>query len=215
MMAEWLKYTLIALGGYALGNISVGILVARAWGVKDIRECGSGNAGSTNVLRTLGWLPSILTLLGDCGKAYLASMIGKCAAGDIGLLIGGLACIIGHDFPIFLRFRGGKGIASTLGLAIAMNPLLALTMLGINLLLVAITRYMSIASLTCCLAYPAFTAILMRGHAHFAEYVITAAIAGALSAFCHRRNIARLIHHTENKLDFGKISKLSNRNKEK
>ena len=112
-MAEWLKYLLTALIGYALGNISIGILVARAWGVNDIRECGSGNAGSTNVLRTLGWLPSILTLLGDCGKAYLASMIGKWIAGDIGLLVGGICCVIGHDFPLILRFRGGKGVAST------------------------------------------------------------------------------------------------------
>lgn len=212
-MAEWLKYLLTALTGYALGNISIGILVARAWGVKDIRECGSGNAGSTNVLRTLGWLPSILTLLGDCGKAYLSSMIGKWIAGDIGLLVGGICCVIGHDFPLILRFRGGKGVASTLGLAIAISPWLALAMLVINLSVVALTHYMSIASLVCCVTFPICTALFARGSAHYTLCIITAVIASVLSAFCHRRNITRLIRHEENKLDFGKISRLSRRKK--
>ena len=212
-MAEWLKYLLTALIGYALGNISIGILVARAWGVNDIRECGSGNAGSTNVLRTLGWLPSILTLLGDCGKAYLASMIGKWIAGDIGLLVGGICCVIGHDFPLILRFRGGKGVASTLGLAIAISPWLALAMLVINLSVVALTHYMSIASLVCCVTFPICTALFARGSAHYTLCIITAVIASVLSAFCHRRNIVRLIRHEENKLDFGKISRLSRRKK--
>ncbi len=214
-MAEWLKYLLTALIGYALGNISIGILVARAWGVNDIRECGSGNAGSTNVLRTLGWLPSILTLLGDCGKAYLASMIGKWIAGDIGLLVGGICCVIGHDFPLILRFRGGKGVASTLGLAIAISPWLALAMLVINLSVVALTHYMSIASLVCCVTFPICTALIARGSAHYTLCIVTAVIASVLSAFCHRRNIVRLIHHEENKLDFGKISRLSQRKNKK
>ena len=214
-MAEWLKYLLTALIGYALGNISIGILVARAWGVKDIRECGSGNAGSTNVLRTLGWLPSILTLLGDCGKAYLSSMIGKWIAGDIGLLVGGICCVAGHDFPVILRFRGGKGVASTLGLAIAISPWLALAMLVINLSVVALTHYMSIASLVCCVTFPICTALIARGNAHYTLCIITAVIASVLSAFCHRRNIVRLIHHEENKLDFGKISRLSHRKNKK
>lgn len=210
-MAEWLQYLLAALIGYALGNISIGILVARAWGVKDIRECGSGNAGSTNVLRTLGWLPSILTLLGDCGKAYLASMIGKWIAGGAGLLVGGICCVIGHDFPVILRFRGGKGIASTLGLAIAISPWLGLAMLVINLSFVALTHYMSIASLVCCVTFPICTALITRGSAHYTLCIITAVIASVLSAFCHRRNIVRLIRHEENKLDFDKISRLPKR----
>ena len=214
-MAEWLQYLFAALIGYALGNISIGILVARAWGVKDIRECGSGNAGSTNVLRTLGWLPSILTLLGDCGKAYLASMIGKWIAGDAGLLVGGICCVIGHDFPVILRFRGGKGIASTLGLAIAISPWLGLAMLVINLSFVALTHYMSIASLVCCVTFPICTALITRGSAHYTLCIITAVIASVLSAFCHRRNIVRLIRHEENKLDFDKISRLSKRKNKK
>lgn len=210
-MSEWLKYLCIALIGYALGNISIGILVARAWGVKDIRNCGSGNAGSTNVLRTLGWTASILTLAGDCGKAYLASMIGKWIAGDMGLLVGGLFCIIGHDFPVMFSFRGGKGVASTLGLAFAIHPLLGPTMLCINILIVAITRYMSIASLACAVTFPICTALWTIGHPNHIACVIAALIASLLSTFCHRKNIERLAHHAENRLDFDKISRLSKR----
>ena len=76
-MALWLKYVLIAVVGYLLGNISVGILVAKLYGIKDIRKVGSGNAGSTNVLRNLGWLPSVLTLVGDCLKSFIAAQLGR------------------------------------------------------------------------------------------------------------------------------------------
>ncbi len=103
-MALWLKYVLIAVVGYLLGNISVGILVAKLYGIKDIRKVGSGNAGSTNVLRNLGWLPSVLTLVGDCLKSFIAAQLGRCLAGDVGLLIGGTAAILGHDFPVFFKW---------------------------------------------------------------------------------------------------------------
>ena len=121
-----LRYLIIALAGYLLGNISVGILISKIYGVRDIRTHGSGNAGSTNVLRTLGWLPSVLTLIGDCLKGYLAAELGRYLAGDIGLIIGGICAIIGHDFPVFFRFRGGKGIATSLGLIIATKPWICL-----------------------------------------------------------------------------------------
>ena len=103
-MALWLKYVLIAVIGYLLGNVSVGILVARLYGIKDIRTVGSGNAGTTNVLRNLGWVPSVLTLAGDCLKGLIAALIGKWIAGDMGVLIGGnfavIAELIGTPYDI-------------------------------------------------------------------------------------------------------------------
>ena len=120
-----IKCILAAVIGYLFGNIPSGVLIARIYGIGDIRKHGSGNTGTTNVLRTLGWLPSVLTLVGDCLKGYVACLIGKALCGDPGMLLAGLGAILGHDFPVFMGFKGGKGIATSLGLIIAINPWLA------------------------------------------------------------------------------------------
>ena len=210
-MSIWLKYILIAIIGYLLGNISMGVLVAKLYGIKDIRKEGSGNAGTTNVLRTLGWVPSVLTLVGDCLKALIASLIGKWLGGDIGLLIGGTFAVIGHDFPALLGFKGGKGIASSWGMILAVNWRIALILIVMLVIIVAITRYMSIASIAGAVLYPILSAILMRGNTYYTAYVLFALFACLLALFCHRKNILRLIHGEENRLDFAKISKLKNK----
>ena len=97
-----LKCVLVAVIGYMLGNISTGVLVSRAFGAGDIRKHGSGNSGTTNVLRTLGWLPSVLTLAGDCLKGYVACMIGRWLAGDLGMLLGGLCAILALAAGLFV-----------------------------------------------------------------------------------------------------------------
>lgn len=212
-MAIWLKYVLIAVIGYLLGNISVGILIARLYGIKDIRKVGSGNAGTTNVLRNLGWVPSVLTLVGDCLKGLVAALIGKWLAGDIGLLIGGNAAVIGHDFPVFFKFKGGKGIATNLGLILVANPAIAVGLTIAVLIVVAVSRYMSLGSIMACFAYPALVAILMRGNPHYAAYVGFGIFAGALAFYCHRSNLVRLLKGQENRLDFKKISSLHSKMK--
>ena len=204
-----LKCILVGVIGYLLGNISSGYLVSKAYGLRDIRKHGSGNSGTTNVLRTLGWLPSVLTLVGDCLKGYVACLIGSALAGDWGMLIGGLCAILGHDFPVFMGFKGGKGIATSLGLIIAINPWLALAELVVQIIAVALTRYMSIASLITTVAFPVVTAILERGRENYPLFLIAACIASALSLFGHRSNIKRLIEGNENRLDFAKISRIS------
>lgn len=208
-MALWLKYVLIGLGGYLLGNISVGIIIAKLYGIGDIRRVGSGNAGTTNVLRNLGWLPSILTLVGDCLKSFLAAWIGGIIAGEIGLLIGGTAAIIGHDFPVFFKFKGGKGIASTLGLILAIDPLLGVCMLLPVLVIIALTRYVSVGSIYAAFSYPLFTYLFTRNRENAAYFLYFSIFAAVLTLFCHRGNIQRLIHKEENRLDFKKISNLS------
>jgi len=212
-MALWLKYLLIAVVGYLLGNISVGILVARLYGIKDIRKVGSGNAGTTNVLRNLGWVPSVLTLAGDCLKGLIAALIGKWIAGDIGLLVGGTFAVLGHDFPVFFKFRGGKGIATNLGMIIVINPWIAVGLTAAVILVVAISRYMSLGSIMACFVYPTLVGILMRGHAHYAAYLGFGIFAGALALFCHRSNVVRLLKGQENRLDFKKISSLHSKMK--
>ena len=208
-MALWLKYVLIAVVGYLLGNISVGILVAKLYGIKDIRKVGSGNAGSTNVLRNLGWLPSVLTLVGDCLKSFIAAQLGRYLAGDVGLLIGGTAAILGHDFPAFFKFKGGKGIAASLGMILTINPWLGIGLTAVVVLIAALTGYVSLGSITVSFLYPVCIAILLRGNVHYTAYIVFSIFASLLSLFCHRKNIQRLLHHEENKLDFKKISRLS------
>ena len=203
------KYILSAVIGYLLGNISSGYLVSKAYGLRDIRKHGSGNSGTTNVLRTLGWLPSVLTLVGDCLKGYVACLIGRALGGDLGMLIGGLCAILGHDFPALLGFKGGKGIATSLGLIIAINPWLALAELIVQIIAVAITRTMSIASLITTLAFPVLVVFMERGRANYPLFIGFAIAASALSLFGHRSNIDRLVKGKENRLDFHRISEIS------
>ena len=208
-MVLWLKYLLIAVVGYFLGNISVGILISRAYGVKDIRTRGSGNAGTTNVLRTLGWVPSVLTLVGDCLKGFLAAELGNILGGEIGMLIGGTCAIIGHDFPVVFHFKGGKGIATSLGLILALNPWIALVLTVLVVGVAATLRYMSVGSVAAAVLYTPLVAIFMRGSAYYGAQLGFAAFASLLALFCHRKNIARLIRGEENRLDFEKISRIS------
>ena len=204
-----IKCILAAVIGYLLGNTPSGVLIARIYGIADIRKHGSGNTGTTNVLRILGWLPSVLTLVCDCLKGYVACLIGSWLAGDIGMLLGGLCAILGHDFPVFMGFKGGTGIATSLGLIIAINPWVALALLMVQIIAVALTRYMSVASLITTVAFPVVTGILEKGRAHYPLFIGTACVAAALSLFGHRSNIQRLIRGEENRLDFEKITRLS------
>ena len=204
-----LKCILAAVIGYLLGNVPSGVLIAKGYGIADIRKHGSGTTGTTNVLRTLGWLPSVLTLLCDCLKGYLACLIGRWLGGDLPMLLGGVFAILGHDFPAFMGFKGGKGIATSLGLIIAINPWLALALLVVQLIAVALTRYMSIASLITTVAFPVVTGIMLRGRENYGLFLGAACLAAALSLFGHRSNIQRLIRGEENRLDFKRITEVS------
>lgn len=206
-----LKLILIAVGSYLLGNISSGILVAKAFGAGDIRKQGSGNSGTTNVLRTLGWLPSVLTLAGDCLKGLIACLLGRWFGGDLGMLLAGLCVTLGHDFPVFFGFKGGKGIATSLGMILVISPVLAISLLLVVLVVAGVSGYVSMGSLIVTVAYPVLTAIIFHGHENYHLFIIFSIICGLLSLYCHRANIMRLIRHEENRLDFKKISRLSSK----
>ena len=151
----------------------------------------------------------MLTLVCDCLKGFVACMIGKWLGGDLGMLIGGFCAVLGHDYPVFFGFKGGKGIATSLALIISINPWLALAELITEIVVVAVTRYMSIASLVTTVMFPVFTAIICRGREHYWLFVAFSIAAAALSLFQHRGNIQRLIRGEENRLDFEKITRLS------
>ena len=128
---------------------------------------------------------------------------------DLGMLLGGFFAVVGHDFPVFMGFKGGKGIATSLALIIAIHPGLAVCELLTEIIVVAATGYMSVASIITAIAFPVFTAILCRGRENYGLFVGFSIAAGALALFQHRGNIQRLIEGRENKLDFKKISEVS------
>ena len=204
-----LLYALCAVIGYLLGNFSSGLIIARRMGNIDIRDYGSGNAGTTNVLRTLGWLPSVLTLLGDALKGVLAALIGKWIGGEAGMLVGGLFAVVGHNWPALFHFRGGKGMATTLGVVIVAHHALALALFLPWLVIVALTRYVSVASLAMCVIYPIITAILFHARPLGWLHILVFSLIGLMGIFGHRANIQRLIRREENRLDFRKISEIS------
>ena len=204
---------LSAVIGYLLGCIPCGVLIAKFYGHMDIRKTGSGNSGTNNVLRTLGWAPSLLTLAGDCIKGVLAALIGRWLGGEAGMLAGGLFAVLGHDFPVFMKFKGGKGIATSLGVSLVICPVVALLLTAIVIVIVAVTRIMSAATLAVSLAYPVLTWLLLPEGANPALRIGFAVLLMILSFFCHRSNLRRLSRGEENKLDFHKINRLSRKHK--
>lgn len=204
-----LKIILSAVIGYLFGCIPMGVLIAKSYAGTDIRKTGSGNSGTTNVLRTLGWLPSVLTLAGDCLKGVAGALIGKFLGGEAGMVLGGFAAVLGHDFNVFLGFKGGKGIATSLGITIVICPAVAPWLCVIVLGLLPFIRIMSVCSLIATVSYPILYWLLLPEGANLALYMPFAIVMAILSAYCHRSNIARLIRGEENKLDFAKINKIS------
>lgn len=188
--------------GYSFGCISTGYLVGKANKI-DIRKYGSGNAGTTNALRTLGWKAGLITLLGDALKAIIPILLVRFVIFPdfelLGLLMlyTGLGVVLGHNFPFWLHFKGGKGIAATGGVMLALDWRLAIVALVVFVLIVIITRYVSLGSLVISILLPIWIIIFYPGNLH----MIIVGIIFTLSAFIkHRTNIKRLISGTENKI---------------
>ena len=199
---------LCAVIGYAFGNIPCGVLLAKFMGGPDIRKTGSGNSGTTNMLRTMGWSAALLTFAGDVLKGLLPALIGKLIGGETGMLIAGFCAVLGHNFPAVMGFKGGKGIATSLGITFIICPWCAPCLVVIVITTVAITRLMSLGSIIASLSYPFLTYFLRPAGANGKAYLIFAIPLMLLALFQHRANFSRLIHHSENKLDFSRINKL-------
>ncbi len=183
------------VAGYLLGSIAFGIIVTRLGGGPDPRTIGSGNIGATNVLRSGNKKLAALTLLGDALKGTVAVLIGWWLGGEGTALAAGFGAFIGHLFPLWLGFRGGKGVATFLGVALALQPLGALVFAASWLITAKVSKYSSLSALVATVATP--LALWALGHGRMAALM---AVLAALLWFMHRENIQRLLAGTEGKI---------------
>lgn len=190
----WGNITLILIA-YFIGNFSTSYFVGRLFAKIDIRDHGSGNAGSTNVLRTLGKKAAVLTLLGDLFKGVLAIYLGnRFGTTELIALACGVAVVIGHNWPAFLGFKGGKGIATTIGVALAIKSLVALICISIGIVILYKYKYVSLASIIAISLFP-FTLII-----YGLNYFLFGLILALLAVYKHRENIKRLLAGNERKI---------------
>ena len=183
---------------YALGNFSPAYLCGKLFGHFDIRERGSGNAGTTNVVRELGWRYGVLVFVLDALKGAAAVALGKWLAGSPGIAAAGFGVVIGHDFPVLLNFRGGKGVATTMGIMLSLFPAPTLIALVLLILVITLTRLVSLGSLIFVTSMAVFALVSDQPAA---LTIMTVGIA-LLAILRHRSNIKRLLSGTENKLSY-------------
>jgi glycerol-3-phosphate acyltransferase PlsY len=196
--------------GYFLGSIPFGYLLVRAKGGGDIRQIGSGNIGATNVARTSGWAVGIATLLLDAAKGSAAVWIaGHFSGGSIRIMMfAGLAAIVGHVFPIWLQFQGGKGVATALGVFLAICWPAAAASVVLFILVALFYRYISLASISAAASLPLFIYILYAPrHAPPSAVSVCTLLATVIVVAKHRDNIERLLAGTEPRFEMGKKEK--------
>lgn len=186
---------LLLIGAYLLGSVPTGLLLAKALGV-NIRETGSGNIGATNVYRTVGRKLGIITLICDCLKGLIPVLIAKWLdLPDLWIAATGLAALLGHVYTVWLKFKGGKGVATALGVFLGTSPLSVLGALVVFIVVIYIWRYVSLASITAAAVIP-FLVWLSSGKQ---ELVVMSVIIAGVVIFRHHENISRLRAGTESK----------------
>lgn len=202
-MQEILFTVVVAVAGYLLGCISTGILVSNRAGV-NIRTVGSHNTGASNVLRVLGLKKGLITFLGDFIKATLACWLGSLllpgttfGVVNFGAMLGGLFAVLGHNWPCFFGFKGGKGVACSAAVIFFVNPLWGIIAIAVCITIIATTRFISLGSMAML-----FTYMVLMCITHWGQWVVCAfaAILFVLVVVRHRANITRLLNGTENKI---------------
>jgi glycerol-3-phosphate acyltransferase PlsY len=195
MANEYLILTLLVAGAYLLGSIPTGLLLGKAYGV-DVRKAGSGNIGATNLYRTVGRKVGVMTLVGDCLKGMLPVLAVKFSSlpTEYAAWVG-LAAFCGHVFSVFLRFRGGKGVATALGVFLALSPLAVGVALGVFVLLMLVWRYVSLGSISAAAVMPLAVWLLGGGRV----LIVVTMLIAAVVIIRHIENIRRLLAGTENR----------------
>lgn len=203
------SYILVALVSYMIGSIMFSVIFTKRIKGFDVREKGSGNAGSTNVLRTAGKGVALLTLVCDIAKGLVAigfalfmNKIDPVDNPEYLVQVAGILVVIGHTFPIFFKFKGGKGVATSLGIILLVNWRIGLICLVFALLLMILSRMVSLGSVSAAILFPVLTIFITDGYVVDGNYIIFGILLGALVCFNHRSNIKRLLNGTENKLSF-------------
>lgn len=200
------------IAAYLLGSINFAVIFANAFLKKDVRDLGSGNAGTTNVMRNAGFLPGALTFLCDALKGFLAVVIGKLvfeymiangvqwAQPIYGAYACGLACMIGHVFPIFFQFKGGKGVATSVGIYAICSPIAIISGLCVFAATTAISKMVSLGSLLATLVVVILSIIFYDSSASIAPQAILSIMMGIIVILKHSQNIKRLLSGTESKI---------------
>ena len=196
-----MNYVIIAVIAYLLGSISFGMIVAKLKGGPNLREVGSKNTGATNVLRVMGVKTGFLVFALDILKALIACIIGRVWMGLNGAMVAGLAVVVGHNWPCFFQFKGGKGVASTLAVMLMTFPIPACICYVIAIALVLYTRYVSLGSITLAALFAGM--VIATNWANWPVILWVLVIAGLL-IWRHHANIGRLLKGCENKLSFKK-----------
>lgn len=192
---DFLRLICAALIGYLMGSANTSIIVGKFYGI-DVRQHGSGNAGATNTLRTLGKPAAAMVGVGDVLKGVLACLIGGLLAGEMGLMLGGIAAVIGHNWPIYFNFKGGKGIFTSFAVVMMMDYKIGLILVAVFAVIVLFTRYVSFSSITASVLFPIVAAIWGKDM----SFIVFATFLAVLAVYRHRSNIKRLIAGTESKI---------------
>ena len=191
----YIKILAVVIAGYLIGSISSAILVGKFKGI-DIRTKGSGNAGATNVTRVLGKKLGVVVFLIDFFKGVIACLVGFMVSHEVGVVCG-FAAILGHNFPIYFGFRGGKGVSTSFGVILCLDWRIALILGTLELIMISTVKIVSVSSLTVFALLPVVTLILNMG-TYYSNVIVTILLA-ILVFWRHRENISRLINGTENK----------------
>jgi acyl phosphate:glycerol-3-phosphate acyltransferase len=197
----------IPLAAYLLGSIPFGLILSKLFGAGDVRKAGSGNVGATNVARVAGTAAGVATLVLDAGKGAAAVWLAVRFANDSAtwLVVAGMAAMLGHCFPVWLRFHGGKGVATAAGMFLVLCPLAALGAIGVFVLVVVFWRYVSLGSIAAAAAMPLLIYFLWAPpHAPPLMVTFGAFAAAMLVVYKHDANIQRLVEGREPRFSFGK-----------
>ena len=210
-------YIIMAIIAYCIGSVNFSVIFSKKFAGFDVREKGSGNAGSTNMLRSVGKKAATLTLVCDVLKGVVAIVIAIIVGNiiqdsnkELLLQIAGIAVVLGHTFPIFFQFKGGKGVATSLGILLMSNWQIGLICLVFALVLMALTRMVSLGSCAAAVLFPVLTLFINDHYTVLTEgkqgstYLVYSIIMAVIVLFNHRSNIKRILNGTENKLSFKK-----------
>lgn len=190
---------------YLLGSLNFGVIISRLRYRDDVRKHGSGNAGMTNMLRTYGKSAALITLLGDLVKAIVSAVFGLILMpGDGFAYIAGIACMFGHAFPVYFKFKGGKGVVVALGTMLVLNPKVCGACLLIWILVVSFSKYVSLSSMIAASLFPLINFFWPFWFQPHPVQTISSVIMAAFIVFLHRENIVRLVKGTENKFSLKK-----------
>ena len=207
MVADSLTVYAIPLAAYFFGSIPFGLILAKLLGGRDVRKAGSGNIGATNVARVVGPIAGILTLLLDAGKGALAVVLAARLTGENAtwMMVASFFALLGHCYPVWLKFKGGKGVATAAGIFLALSPYAMLGALLLFILVVVYWRYVSLGSIAAACAIPLLMYFLWAPH-HAPPHIVTFGSLGiaVFVVYKHDANLQRLVEGVEPKFSFGK-----------